>query len=84
MELLAGLEVTAKTVERHAEAIGAAIAGREQAKVNRTVQLELPGILGLGVPVLDIENGWNPSAHRAFRTGRTRGESMGSQPTLVR
>lgn len=35
MELLAGLEVTAKAVERHAEANGADIAGSEQAKVNR-------------------------------------------------
>jgi len=55
MELLAGLEVTAKAVERHAEAIGADIATCEQAKVNRTVQLELPGILGLRVPVFYIE-----------------------------
>jgi hypothetical protein len=55
MELLAGLEVTAKAVERHAEAIGADIANCEQAKVNRTVQLELPGILGLRVPVFYIE-----------------------------
>jgi hypothetical protein len=55
MELLAGLEVTTKAVERQSEAIGADIAGCEQAKVNRTVQLELPGILGLGAPVLYIE-----------------------------
>jgi hypothetical protein len=55
MELLAGLEVTAKAVERHAQAIGADVANCEQAKVNRTVQLELPGILGLRVPVFYIE-----------------------------
>jgi hypothetical protein len=55
MELLAGLEVTAKAVERQAEAIGADIAGCEQVKVNRTVQLELPGILGSGAPVFYVE-----------------------------
>jgi hypothetical protein len=55
MELLAGLEVTTKAVERQSEAIGADIAGCELAKVNRTVQLELPGILGSGAPVLYIE-----------------------------
>ena len=55
MQLLAGLKVTAKAVERHAEAIGADIVRREQAKVDRTVKLELPKILGTAVPVLYIE-----------------------------
>jgi len=55
LELLAGLEVTTKAVERHTEAIGADVARREQDKVNRTVQLELPEILGPPVPVLYIE-----------------------------
>lgn len=55
MKLLAGLEVTAKAVERQAESIGADIANCEQAKVNRTVQLELPGILGMGAPVFYVE-----------------------------
>jgi len=55
LELLAGLEVTAKAVERHAEAIGTEIARREQDKVGRAVQLELPKILGPGVPKFYIE-----------------------------
>jgi hypothetical protein len=38
---LAGLEVTAKAVERHAEAIGAAIAAGEQAEMQRAKQLGL-------------------------------------------
>jgi hypothetical protein len=55
LELLAGLEVTTKAVERQAEAIGADVAQQEQAKVQRAVQLDLPQILGSNVPVLYIE-----------------------------
>jgi hypothetical protein len=55
LHLLAGLEVTIKAVERHAEAIGADIVGREQAKRDRIVQLEFPDILGAAVPVLYVE-----------------------------
>jgi len=55
LELLAGLEVSTKAVERQAEAIGADVAQREQAKVQRAVQLDLPQILGSNVPVLYIE-----------------------------
>lgn len=55
LHLLAGLDVTTKAVERHAEAIGSDIVGREQAKRDRVVQLEFPDILGATVPVLYIE-----------------------------
>jgi hypothetical protein len=55
LELLAGLEVTTKAVERQAEAIGADIAQREQVKVDGVLQLELPQILGPAVPILYIE-----------------------------
>ena len=55
LHLLAGLEVTTKAVERHAEAIGADIVEREQAKRDRIVQLEFPDILGAAVPVLVVE-----------------------------
>jgi len=41
MLLLAGLEVTAKAVERVAEAIGADIAAREQTEIQKAMQLEL-------------------------------------------
>lgn len=55
LELLAGLNVTAKAVERQAEAIGADIAQGEQAKAAQSVQLELPEILGSAVPILYVE-----------------------------
>jgi hypothetical protein len=50
MEVLAGLTVTAKTVERTAEAIGSHIAQGEQREMQRAVQLDLP-IIGGGQPV---------------------------------
>lgn len=55
LQLLAGLEVTAKAVERQAEAIGADIARQEQAQIARAKQLEFPEILGGQVAVLYIE-----------------------------
>ena len=45
MKVLAGLEVTAKSVERTAEAIGADIAEGEQSEIRRAVQLDLPVII---------------------------------------
>ena len=53
--LLAGLEVTAKSIERVAESIGADIAGRERQQVDRAVQLELPMVTGEPVPILYIQ-----------------------------
>jgi hypothetical protein len=55
MELLAGLAVTRKAVERHAEAIGNDLASREQAEIQRAVQLDLPHVAGTEIPVLYIE-----------------------------
>ncbi len=55
LQLLAGLEVTAKAVERHAEAIGADIAAREQAEIQRAKQLELPEVGVQSAPVFYIE-----------------------------
>lgn len=55
LELLAGLEVTRKAVERHAEAIGTDIANREEVQIQRAVQLDLPEITGCEIPVLYIE-----------------------------
>ena len=55
MELLAGLKVTAKSVERVAESIGADIARHQQQQINRVVQLELPIILGEPVPILYVQ-----------------------------
>jgi hypothetical protein len=55
MKLLAGLEVTAKSVERVAEAIGADIARGEQQEIDRALQLDLPIIVGEPVPILYVQ-----------------------------
>lgn len=55
LELLAGIEVTAKAVERHAEAIGSNIELRQQSEIGRAKPLELPVAGGPAVPLLYIE-----------------------------
>jgi hypothetical protein len=55
LELLAGLTVTRKAVERHAEAIGGDIAKREQTQIQRALQLDLPVVVGPRIPILYIE-----------------------------
>src|SRR5438309_5346866 len=55
MKVLAGLEVTAKSVERTAEAIGANIAEGEQRATRQAVQLDLPVIIGQPVPILYVQ-----------------------------
>jgi hypothetical protein len=55
MKVLAGLEVTTKSVERVAESIGADIARQEQQEIDRSMQLDLPLILGKPVPILYIQ-----------------------------
>ena len=55
MEVLAGLKVTAKTVERTAEAIGSHIAQGEQLEIQRAVQSDLPIIAGEPVPILYVQ-----------------------------
>jgi len=78
LELLAGLKVTAKAVERQAEAIGADLVADEQARSARALQLELPEVLGPAVPVLYIEmDGTQVPMVRAElegRAGRTAGQ----------
>jgi hypothetical protein len=54
IELLAGLEVTTKSVERTAEAIGEDIAAREQQQIQRAMQLDLPMVMGEPVPILYV------------------------------
>jgi len=78
MKVLAGLEVTTKSVERTAEAIGADIAQREQAEIQKALQLELPVVAGepiafqyvqmdgTGVPVVKKET--------VGRQGKTKGQ----------
>jgi hypothetical protein len=55
LKLLAALEVTAKSVERNAEAIGEHIAAREQAEIQHAMQLDLPILVGESIPILYIQ-----------------------------
>jgi hypothetical protein len=55
MQVLAGLEVTAKSVERTAEAIGTDIAQREQDEIRKIMQLDLPIIVGDPIPILYVQ-----------------------------
>lgn len=55
MQLLAGLTVTTKAVERTAEAIGADVAQGEQREIHRVVQLDLPVIVGESIPMLYVQ-----------------------------
>ena len=55
MKVLAGLEVTAKSVERTAEGIGADVAKREQKEIRQAVQLHLPAVIGEPIPILYVQ-----------------------------
>lgn len=55
MELLAGLSVTTKAVERTAEAIGADIEAGQQLELKRATQLELPIPIGPRMATLYVE-----------------------------
>lgn len=71
MELLAGISVTRKAVERHAEAIGEDIARGRLARIQRTLQLELPVVAGPRIPILYIEmDGTGVPVVRAATEGR--------------
>ncbi|MBV8139160.1 MAG: ISKra4 family transposase [Deltaproteobacteria bacterium] len=55
MKILAGLEVTTKSVERTAEAIGADIAQREQAEIQKALQLNLPVVVGEPIRIMYVQ-----------------------------
>lgn len=55
MKLLADLEVTTKTVERTAEAIGEDIAARQQEQIAQALQWELPVAVGGSIPILYVQ-----------------------------
>jgi hypothetical protein len=55
MKLLADLEVSTKSVERTAEAIGGDIVQGGQKEIQRAVQLDLPVIVGEPIPILYIQ-----------------------------
>ena len=71
LELLAGLEVTAKAVERQAEATGADIEAGEQTEIRRAKQLDLPEVCAPAVPVLYVEmDGTGVPVTKKEREGR--------------
>jgi hypothetical protein len=55
MKVLADLEVTTKSVERTAEALGADIAQREQEEIPKALPLNLPGAAGEPIPILYVQ-----------------------------
>jgi hypothetical protein len=55
IKVLAGLEVTTKSIERIAEAIEEDIAQREQKEMQKAIQLDLPVVVGKPIPVLYVE-----------------------------
>ena len=55
MKVLAGLEVTAKSVERTAEAIGADIAQREPGEIPKALPGTLPVVAGEPIPILYVQ-----------------------------
>jgi Uncharacterised protein family (UPF0236) len=83
MRVLAGLEVTTKSVERTAEAIGDDIAQGEQQQIRKAVQLDLPVIVGEPIPILYIQmDGTGVPVVKKETQGR-RGKSEG-QPAHTR
>ena len=54
MKLLAGLDVTAKAIERAAEAIGAEIAQRDEQEISRAKQLVLPVVSKQNIPKMYV------------------------------
>jgi hypothetical protein len=82
-KLLAGLEVTAKAVERTAEAIREDIAAREHKQIQRAVQLDLPIVLGEPIPMLYVQmDGTGVPVVKKETTGR-KGKTDG-QPAHTR
>src|SRR5260370_17045229 len=83
MKLLADLEVPLKAGERTAEAIGEDIAAREQAEIQRAMQLDLPSVVGEPVPILYvlIDGTGVPVVRKetAGRPGKTEGQPAHTQ-----
>lgn len=78
MKLLAGLDVTAKAIERAAEAIGAEIAQRDEQEIGRAKQLVLPVVSKQNIPkiyvLMDGVQVPVVAAETAGRTGRIEGQ----------
>jgi hypothetical protein len=83
LEVLAGIQVTTKAVERQAEAVGEGVEAREQAEIQRAKQLELPEVGLPPVPLLYIQmDGTGVPVVKAETQGR-RGKIEG-QPAHTR
>lgn len=83
MELLAGLQVTTKAVERTAESVGGDIAQRERMAMNQAKQLDLPIIVGEPIPILYVQmDGTGIPVVKKETEGRT-GKTAG-QPSHTR
>ncbi|MFN3326983.1 MAG: ISKra4 family transposase, partial [Bryobacteraceae bacterium] len=83
LQSLAGLDVTAKAVERHAEAIGADIAAGQHAEMQRAKQLDLPEVCASSVPVFYIEmDGTGVPVVKAETEGRA--GKLAGQPAHTR
>jgi len=78
MKLLAGLQVTAKTVERTAESIGEDIEKQQQKDIQSAKQLRLPAVAGPSIPYLYIQMDGTQvfvvKAETEGRAGRTPGQ----------
>ena len=78
MKLLAGLDVTAKSIERAAEAIGTEIAQREEQEIGRAKQLVLPLVSKRDIPkmyvLMDGVQVPVVAAETEGRTGRIEGQ----------
>jgi hypothetical protein len=73
MQLLAGLAVTTKAVERTAETLGQDICNREQEQ--RTMQMYLPVLVGKPIPILYVQ--MDGTGVPVTRTERTVGKIAG-------
>ena len=83
LQLLAGIEVTTKAVERTSEAIGADIARCDQEEIDRALQLQPPLEIGSKVPILYIlMDGTGVPVRRSETEGR-QGKNEG-QPARTR
>ena len=83
LQLLAGIEVTTKAVERTAEAIGADIAQGDQKEIDRAIQLQLPLGIGPKVPLLYILMDGTGVPVRKSETEGRKGKHQG-QPARTR
>jgi hypothetical protein len=78
IQLLADLDITAKEVERAAEAVGEDIAARQSEDIKRAMQLDLPVIVGEPVPIqyvlMDGTGVPVVKTETAGRAGKTEGQ----------